>query len=297
MGNALIQFSNGLADAVEQASRSVVAVNARPRTPSSGIVWKPGVVVTTHHTTERDDEITVTLAGGKAAPATLAGRDPQTDLAVLRVENGVAEPAAFGDAGMLRPGHVVLTVGRGPSVSLGAVSSTGGAWRTWRGGQVDRMIQLDVSIYYGFSGGALVDAEGKVVGLNTSALARGAAIAIPANTVSRVVDEILKRGHIARGYLGVGMQPVRFPSGRKLHLESDSGVIILSVESDSPAEKAGLLVGDIIIALDGKPVADTEDIQEVLDPASVGKTIQARLVRGGQLIEVPVVVGERPRGY
>ena len=255
-------------------------------------------MVTTHHTTERDEEITVSFAGGATVPATLAGRDPQTDLAVLRIENGQGQPAALGDAEQLRPGHVVLTVGRGPSVSLGAVSSTGGAWRTWRGGQVDQMIQLDVSIYYGFSGGALVNAEGKIAGLNTSALSRGAAIAIPAATVSRVVEEILKRGHIARGYLGVGMQPVRLPSvGQRLNLDPAAGVIILSVEPDSPAEKAGLLVGDVIVALNGKTVGDTEDVQAVLDPSSVGKALQAKLVRGGQLIEIPVVVGERPRGY
>ena len=183
----------------------------------------------------------------------------------------------------------MLAVGRGLTASLGLVSKLDGPWRSWRGGTIDQFIRLDVAIYHGFSGGALVSAGGEVLGVTSSALARGTPMAIPATTVNRVVEELLTKGHIMRGYLGVGMQPVRFRDG-------NGGVIILSVESDSPAEKAGLLVGDVLVGIGGNEVADTDDVQAALDPSLVGKSVPARIVRGGVVQEVAVTVGERPRG-
>lgn len=288
MGSTLLSLSNDLATAVDRAGASVVAVNARPRTPSSGVVWRPGVVVTADHTTERDDEITLTFTGGKSTPARLAGRDPSTDLAVIQFD-GDAPPAVTADTGTLRVGHLVLAVGRGVSASLGTVSSIGGPWRTWRGGNLDHFVKLDLAIYTGFSGGALVDAEGRVAGINTSGLARGLATAVPVSTVNRVVDELLARGHVARGYLGVGMHPVRLPDGR-------GGVIVLSVEPEAPASKAGVLVGDVIVALDGRPVTDTDDVQSALSASPIGKAILANVIRAGTAIEIGITVGERPRG-
>jgi S1-C subfamily serine protease len=297
MSQTLLSLSNDLAAAVSKASESIVAINARPRTPSSGVVWQAGVVVTTDHTTERDDDITLTLPGGQTVPATLAGRDPSTDLAVLRFTDPASTPAA---ATALAPkvGQLALAVGRGPSAALGLVSTVSGPWRTWRGGHIDDFVRLDVAVYHGFSGGALVDASGSVLGINTSALARGLPMTIPAATVNRVLGDLLQKGHVARGYLGVGMQPVRLAPAvqQKLGLPAPAGVIILSVEPDSPAEKAGVLVGDVLIALDGKPAADTDDVQAALDPSSVGKSLHARILRAGTMIELPLKVGERPRG-
>lgn len=277
----------------------MVAVNARPRTPSSGIVWRPGVVVTTHHTTERDEEVTLGLPGGRTVAARLAGRDPSTDIAVLRFDNGGIAPAETTAGEKLGPGHLALAVGRGPSVSLGVIRSAGGPLRTRRGGALDHFWNLDVTIYYGFSGGALVTAEGLIAGLNTSAIARGMAASVPTPIVDRVVDEILRTGHIRRGYLGLGMQPVRLPenSARALNLDSPVGLIALSVESGAPADQAGFLVGDVLLSIDGIRVSDTDDVQAVLDPARVGKTVTAVLLRAGSRVELPVTVGERPKEF
>lgn len=289
MGSALVSFSNDLAAAVESAGKAVVAVHARPRTPSSGVLWRPGIVVTTDHTTEREEEITVTLHDGKTVPATVAGRDSSTDLLVLKVESGSAVVAAVGDSTSLKLGHLVLAVGRGPTASLGLVSKVDGPWRSWRGGTIDQFIRLDAAIYHGFSGGALVSAAGEVLGVTSSALARGTPMAIPATTVNRVLAELLAKGHITRGYLGVGMQPVRFRDG-------NGGVIILSVEPGSPADEAGLLVGDVLVKLGSESVADTDDVQAALDPSLVGKSVVAGIVRGGVGQDIAVTVGERPRG-
>lgn len=294
MGN-LLDLSNDLASAVERAAKSVVAIHARPRIPSSGVIWRPGVIVTTDHTTERDDDITVTLTDGRTVPATLAGRDPSTDLAVLRVAEAI-EVADAADAAAVKPGHVVIAVGRGPTAALGFVSSAGGAWRTWRGGAIDRYLRVDVSIYHGYSGGALADGAGRVIGINTSGLTRGTPAVVTTATVNRVVDALLARGKVGRGFLGVGMQPVKLPDALKdrLSLTSTGGVIVLSVEPSSPAEKAGMLVGDVILTIDGKPVADTDDVQAALGPDSVGKALAVRVLRGGTLVEVAITVGERP---
>lgn len=294
MGN-LLDLSNDLASAVERAAKSVVAIHARPRVPSSGVIWRPGVIVTTDHTTERDDDITVTLADGRTVAAKLAGRDPSTDLAVLRVAEAV-DVADAADAAAVKPGHIVVAVGRGPTAALGFVSSAGGAWRTWRGGAIDRYLRVDVSIYHGYSGGALADGEGRVVGINTSGLTRGTPAVVTTATVNRVVDALVARGKVARGFLGVGMQPVKLPDSLKdrLSLTSTGGVIVLSVESASPAEKAGLLVGDVILAIDGKPAVDTDDVQASLGAESVGKALAVRVLRAGTLAEVAITVGERP---
>jgi len=305
IGDQLRAVSHGLAAAVEKVGASVVAVNARPRVPTSGVVWREGVVVSTNHTVQRDEDITVTLPAGTEAPATLVGRDPSTDLAVLRVEGAAAtelKTAEVGDAAALRVGHLVLAVGRvslrGVSAGLGIVGAAGGAWRTRRGGEIDRFLRLDLGIFLGFSGGALADAEGRVVGVNTSAHARGGAMTIPASTVTRVVDALLQRGHIARGYLGIGTSyPVRLPEKirEELGLPAPTGLILLSVDADGPAGRAGLLLGDVLVALDGAPTRDTDDVQAALPGERVGQVVKATIVRGGAKLEVEITVGERPR--
>jgi S1-C subfamily serine protease len=298
-GGALGALSNTLAAAVERAGRAVVAVSARQRIPSSGVHWRAGIVVAAEHTIKRDDDITIALGDGRTSPATLVGRDPSTDLAVLRFDHvGSAAVAEIGDPAALQVGHLVLAVGRpGEAVtaSFGAISALGGEWRSWRGGRIDRFIRLDLSIYDGFSGGALVDAAGRVVGVNSSGLARGMAVAVPASTVTRVVEQLLSGGRVARGFLGVALQPVRLPASlvRELGLEGDGGAIVLGVESGGPGDSAGLLIGDVIVEFGGMRIREISDMMGLLGPEHVNTRLRARIVRGGASRDVEVLVAER----
>jgi serine protease DegQ len=303
--NTLSALSRTFVEAVERVSQRIVAVDARPRVRTSGVIWRPGVVVSTNHTIRRDEEITVTLGDGSQRKASLAGRDPGTDLAVLRLEGeeagGTNAAAQSAEAAQLKVGTLVLAVGRahpdqGVSASLGIISVAGDRWRTWRGGEIDRLIRPDVSVFIGFSGGALVDAEGRIVGINTTGLARGAGLTIPAQTVDRVVDQLLASGRIARPYLGVGMHPVLLPDKlrEQFNLPQAAGLMILSVEADAPADKAGITIGDVLLALGENRVADTDDAQTILGRQQVGAVIKARFLRGGELKDAEITLGERP---
>lgn len=291
MANEWAALSNDLAAAVERAGRSVVAVHARPRFSSSGAIWRPGVIVTAQHTIRREEEITVTLPDGSNRPATLAGSDTGTDVAVLRLAEPAGEPVSQ-LAAAIKPGHVALTVGRsedsGVNATLGIISAVSGPWRTWRGGRLDQYIRLDLTMYPASSGGIVIDSAGAVIGVATSALSRLAGLAIPAASINRVLDEILSRGHVARAYLGVGLQPVALSDHQK-------GLIVLSAETGGPAANAGVLIGDIFTSVNGKPVADTDDVQTALETARPGQNIDAGLLRGGAEKQIRITVGERPR--
>jgi S1-C subfamily serine protease len=291
--SVLAGLSQDLSATVEQVGRSVVAINARRRIPSSGVVWRPGVVVAASHTISRDEDIRVVLASGRSAAATLAGRDPTTDLAVLRLEEAAVPPVERGQDGDLQVGRLVLALGRpGPGItaSLGIISAVGGEWRTWQGGRVDRFVRLDLAIYDGFSGGPLVEAGGKVLGLNTSGLSRAMALALPVSTVDRVTDQLLASGRVSRGYLGLAVQPVRLPEPLGL------GLVVVKLEAGGPAEKAGVLLGDILTALDGRELSDPGDILGALGSERVGTAIQLQLLRGGEPRTLQATVGERPTG-
>ena len=302
--SALRALSDDLAAAVQRASRGIVAIHARPRIPASGIYWRDGIVVATSHTIRKEQDIAITLPNGSRAVAQLVGRDGGTDLAVLRFDATppkdamtVAERAS---ADALRVGSVVLAVGRpgddGVTTSLGVISALSDKWRTWSGGEIDRFVRLDLSVYDGFSGGALVDADGGVLGVNCSALARGTPLTIPNATVDRVVDALLTRGHVARAYLGVAMQPARLTKSLADRLQlgdAPRGVLVIMVESDSPADRAGLLVGDVIVAAGGNNVTEPQDIAELLGAERVGATLQLSVVRGGERRTIEVTVGER----
>lgn len=293
--DALLSLSNDLAAAVERAAPAVVAVHAR-RLPSTGIHWRPGIVVTAEHTVRTAEDITVTMADGRSLPAVLAGRDPGTDLAVLRVADAGSVVATLGDDTALKVGHMVLALGYGPRASWGVISALGPRWRSWRGGDIDRLVRLDLVLYPGFSGGPLVDAAGRVVGLNTSGLARETRLALPVTMVMRVADELLQKGHVSRGYLGLGMQPVRLPEPLRAQLGlGDGALIVVMVEPSGPAARAGVLLGDVLVALDGEPVGDLDDVQARLGSDRVGAEISAVVLRGGVRTELRITVGEQPR--
>lgn len=297
MSNEFAVISKAAASVVAQAGQSVVRVDARRRHPASGIVWSAdGLILTAHHVVRRDDEIRVGLPDGSELPAALVGRDPSTDLALLRVDAAGLAAAQWREEAGLGVGELVLALGRpGHNVqaALGVISALGGAWRAVGGGKVSYYIRPDLVMYPGFSGGPLVDGEGKVVGLATSALTRDGGIALSAATVQPVVETLLAHGRMRRGYIGVGVQPARLPAPVAESLEREIGVLFNSIEADSPAAAAGLLVGDILVALDGEAVARPEDLSLLLQGSRVGQTIIAQIVRGGVLTDVAVTVGER----
>ena len=295
----LAGLSQDLAATVELVGRSVVAIHARRRIPSSGIVWRPGVVAAAAHTVTREEDITVTLASGRTASASLAGRDPATDIAILRLEDAAVPPAECGAVADLQVGRLVLALGRpGPhlTASMGIISAVGGEWRTWQGGRIEHFLRLDLAIYDGFSGGPLVEAGGRVLGLNTSGLSRAMALAIPAATVNRVADQLLAAGRVSRGYLGVAVQPVQLPARLRetLLLPGTLGLVVLNLEPGGPAEAAGLFIGDVLVALDGRQLEDPADLLAALASDRVGTPVELRLVRGGEPRTVAVTAGERP---
>ena len=297
--NTLEALSHDLTQAVEQISRSVVAVNARRHLSSSGVYWRDGIIVTAAHTIRRAEDTSVTLSSGQLVATSFAGADPSTDLAVLKINSDELAIPRFGDTAQLRVGHLVLAVGRGAqrglNATLGMIGVLSGAWRTWRGGLIDQFIGLDLILHSGAAGGPLVDAHARVLGINTSAFSRNIALAVPVSTVNRVVEHLLEKGQMNRGYLGLGMQPVPLPEELQtaLKLSANSGLLVVTVDPEGPGGKAGVLFGDVIVALEGTTVSGVRDLQAFLDPESVGKKIAVSFIRGGQPAEVNVTIGER----
>ncbi len=296
--NTLTALSDAMVAAVEKAGAATVAVNARRRMPASGVVYTPDLVLTADHVVEREEDISVTLPDGSAVPVTIAGRDPSSDLALLRLDKPVAA-AAEKASEPARVGQLVLALGRpgsdGIQASLGVVSAIGGPVRTGRGGLLEQYLRTDAIPYPGFSGGPLVDAAGHVAGINTSGLARGASLAIPAALAWGLADTLAKHGHIRRGYLGVRSQPVSVSTAQQNSLgrEQGSGLLLVGVESGSPAEAGGLLVGDIIVAIAGQPVSDPDELVASLAGPVVGVSTPVEVLRGGRPETIAVTIGER----
>jgi S1-C subfamily serine protease len=294
--NSLVAYSHQIAQLVERTASSVVAVHGGGRWSSSGIHWRSGVVVTAEEALERDDEINVTLPGGRQLDATLAGRDPTTDVAVLRVQPDGLAIAATADA-PLRSGQVALAIGNhegAPLAAFGIVALAGGAWHSRRGGTIDSLIRLDLALHPAGEGGALVDALGQVTGMAVLG-PRRRALAIPTSTINRTVDQLLAKGHVFRGYLGAGLQPVRL--GRDQAAQSSAsgrGVLVVSIDPDGPAARAGMLVGDIVVTWNAEQVDRVRDVFRLLGPDSTGKTVDLGLIRGGTAMHLKVTIGERP---
>ncbi len=296
--NVLVELSDALADAAEKTGKATVLVNARRRMPASGIAYAADLILTADHVIEREEDIKVTLADGKEVSARVAGRDAGSDLAVLKLERAagtVAEPTKS----PARLGQIALALARpsadGIEASLGTVSAIGGPVRTAQGGMLERYIRTDSISYPGFSGGPLVAADGTVLGINTSGLGRGAAITIPADIAWNVAETLAAHGHIKRGYLGIRSQTVEIPgnSQKALRREQATGLLVVSVENDSPAAKGGLIVGDILVAVAGVPVLHHDELFARLSSDVVGKSTPIEILRGGQPQILNVLIGER----
>lgn len=294
----LKSLSDDFAALVNTAAPSVVQVDARKRYPATGIVWSAdGLILTAAHVVTREEQIRVGLPEGSRVSAAIVGHDPYTDLALLRAEASGLQPAAWIGDDDLRVGELVLALGRPEAdmqATLGVISALGDAWRAPTGARIERYVQTDVTMYPGFSGGPLVTASGAFAGLNTSALlGEGVSLTLHAAVLRRVVTAIQEHGGVQRGYLGIGSQPVRLPDDLAQQVGQETGLLLVSVEPDSPAGRAGLLLGDVLTALAGDPVRHMDDLYAVLSAGHVGQTVPAAIVRGGQRMQVQVTIGER----
>jgi serine protease DegQ len=295
MTTALTELSDAITGLVERMERSLVAIDARRRFPASGVVWSDdGLIVSNHHVIHRDTDIRVHLPDGSIVAAELVGRDERADVALLRAKASGLEPTAWGGHEALRVGQVVVAVGNpgtGPRAAMGLLSSIAGAWRARGGGEIDALIETDLPIFAGFSGSPLLDASAAVIGINTSALLRGASIAIPHATIARSVATLLEHGRIPQGYLGVSSYPVELPEDAAVG--DGRGLLVVSVETDSPAEKGGIIIGDIIVSVGGSRMRGAATLRNALAPETIGREIPIEVLRGGVPTTVSVTVGAR----
>ncbi len=298
MPNVLTALSDAMARAVATAGASTVEVDARRGGSASGIVFQPGLILTANHVVESEDNIRIGLPDGNETRAALAGRDPGTDLCVLRLDRDGAMQGTQAP-GEAQVGQFVLALGRpgkeGIQASLGVVGAVGGPLNTGRGGILERFIRTDAIPYPGFSGGPLVDGDGRMVGINTSGFAPGASLAIPAAYAWRIGQSLNQFGRIRRGYLGVRSQAVELPADTEslLGRRQLNGLLLVGVERGQPAEQSGLMVGDILVGLGGRPVGDHDTLLEILAGDLAGQTLPAELLRGGKLLRLDVRIGER----
>jgi S1-C subfamily serine protease len=294
--DTLSAVSDQLADAVERIGRAIVQVNGRPRRPSSGVVYAPTFVLVAEHALEREEDLTVETATGSPLAAQLVGRDLASDLAVLRAPGLAVEPAPPATT-PARVGQFVLAVGRPGDralmASIGVVSAVGGPVRT-RGGMLEQYIRTDATPYPGFSGGALIDARGTVLGILTTGLSGGAALAVPTALAWRLAESLSRQGYVARGWLGIGTQPVQIPDGQRGGLAHETGLLIVELAPDSPALRGGLLLGDIVVTLGDQAVADGETLQALLGGERVGRSVTVQVLRGGTLVTLGITIGQRP---
>jgi S1-C subfamily serine protease len=284
---SLEHLSAAAADAIATAAPSVVAVNTR-RTRASGFVWQPGWIVTSEEALPEDEEAEITLPGGKTVAARLAGRDPTTNIVLLRVEGAAAPPMAF-DRAAVRAGEFVLALGAREGLPLcagGVVSLAGPAWRSLRGGEIDARIELDLRLRPSAEGGVVLNARGGAIGMTVFG-PRRRVLVIPGATIERVAGQIAAHGRVPRGYLGLSLQPVKVN-------HASVGAMVMGVAEQGPGAAAGIHQGDIIMAVDGEPIRGERLLLRPLGPASVGTLLALSLQRAGEPVDVQLTVGERP---
>jgi serine protease Do len=296
----LASFSEAITDLAAKASTGVVVIKGAPYRTSSGIALAPDLIAACNHAVKQDEAITAMSSDGREFRATVIGRLPSLDVTILKADPGTLTPLPFADLTALKAGALVAAVGWtldvGASVSLGILGAIGGPRRMWRGGTVDHFLRLDINLYPSQSGAAVVNASGCLIGLATPALSRHAAMSIPIDTLQRLGEELRSQGRIRHGYVGVAAQAVSIPAAlrEKTNLDVSAGLMLLSVEPDSPAERAGLRLGDILVMLDGKPITDLEELQDSLSGDAVDKTFEAVVIRGGEAVRAGITIAERP---
>jgi S1-C subfamily serine protease len=289
------RFSEALAALVNESGPGVVAVKSAAYRVTSGVALHDNLIAVASHSLRREDRVPVYAADGGQTIATILGRDPSIDLAILKAEGLNVKALHGADTASLKPGSLAVVVGftvdAGVTASLGVLGAVGPARKNWRGGTLDRFLRLDVNLYPSQSGAAVVNTAGQLIGMASPAMSRHSTIAVPVSSIERIANELLEQGRIRHGYLGVGVQPVAV-RGKQ---EQESGLIILSVEPDSPADQAGLLLGDVLLSVDGKRMTDIDDLHSALRGDIVGRTVKAIVLRGGASIEVSIAIVERGR--
>jgi S1-C subfamily serine protease len=291
----LAQFSDALAARAELAKNAVVAIRLAYGRHITGMAWRSDIVVASEQSLPRKDDFEIVTAGGSVVAAKLAGRDPSTNVAILRLAQPVASPSIT--AGDARTGAVALAIGAdgtgGASVRLGVVNLAGPEWHSSRGGLIDRRIVLDIRLAHREEGGPVFDATGNCLGMSTFG-PRGQVIVIPTATIERVVPLLQKDGRIARGWLGVALQAVAVPDALRETADQSSGLMVMSVVEGGPAAQAGIVAGDIILSVDGTSTRRLRKVARHFGPDSIGRKADLRLIRSGAVITVQTTIAERP---
>ncbi len=298
MATELVNLSNELAAASEFAAASIVAVHGRRGIGSSGIAWRDNLIVTSSEGIRLEEGIKLQLPDGRIVAAKLRGRDSGTDLAVLETEASGLRPFEFAGDAALKVGQLVLAVGRtantGPIATFGIISGVSGEWKTWRGGKINPFVRLDISVYPTLSGGAAVDAGGKLIGLISTGLSRSSVFAVTGATIERIAGRLAEHGYVGHGFLGVALQPVALPADIKEELHQDFGIMLLGIEPEGPAASSGLILGDVLIAAGGHSLAGAEALAELLERTPPGQTVKFHVLRAGSMQDLNVRIGERP---
>jgi len=298
MENLLQELSSRTAALAARGAESVVRVEGR-RASATGTVWSAdGVVVLAHHSLEWDEEVEVGLPSGETVPGEVAGRDPSTDLAIVRARTSGLVAPDWAEPDGLALGQLVLGVsrpGRSARSALAMLSRVAGEWRAPHGGRIDRYLETSLPLAPGLSGSVVMDVSGRALGIATAGLARGAAIAVPTPTLRRVVKGLLAHGHVRRGYLGIATVPVRLSGPAAQAAGGEGALLITGVEPESPAARGGLLLGDVLVSIAGTAVAEYGDLLPVLEEERIGDTVPVRVLRAGEARDLTVAVGARER--
>jgi S1-C subfamily serine protease len=294
---SLEAISDRIADLCDRIAPRLVAIHGPRRRSSSGFIWRPGLVLTAEEALETDEDILITRPDGSQVPASLVGRDPSTDIALLRTEEQPIADAPFAGTSGLRVGHLVLAAGRQPEgvcAALGIVALAGGSWRSLRGGHIDRRLHLDLKLDARSQGGAALDINGQILGMTVLGPG-GRVLVIPSETIERVAPQLLAHGRIARGYLGLGLQPVRIDQtiADAAGLAEPKGLIVISVDPSGPGQRAGIKQGDMLIRWNTDSLHSVRRVYTFLGPESVGQSITLGMLRAGKQISLTIEIAER----